>query len=171
MTQPTLDDVLDPAFVAELDDRDTDELRARRDDAVALETEASYLRRLAQGRIDILEAEQRRRGKGGDHEGLDDLIADLPRILAGDGPRTEPTQSHFPQVLAPEELGRLGPRFSTLVDDLSLASLPDLDDVQLGEALEATREQEREVSRLRRQLHGVIDAVESVLARRLADQG
>ena len=51
-----------------------------------LETEISFIRRLAQGRIDILDAERDRRANGGS---LEDLIGTLPgvisaRIVAGD---------------------------------------------------------------------------------------
>ena len=49
-----------------------------------LETEVSYVRRLTQARIDILEAEIERRATGGS---LEDLIARLPQILADHGPR------------------------------------------------------------------------------------
>jgi hypothetical protein len=168
MTKPrTLDDLLDPAFIADLEARPSEELRAMRDDAVAFETEASYLRRLAQGRIDILVAEQARRERGGD-EGLGALIDQLPQILAGAAPRTGPTQSHFPSVLAPDELGRLGERYAGLASDSTLANLPDTDDAELAAALEGHREQEGELSAIRRRLHGVIDAVEAVLARRLS---
>ena len=47
-----------------------------------VETELSYVRRLAQARIDIIRAEIDRRAAGGS---LGDLIAALPEILADDG--------------------------------------------------------------------------------------
>src|SRR5207244_11375124 len=52
-----------------------------------LETEVSFVRRLAQGRIDILDAERDRRASGGS---LEDLIGSLSKILADEGPRPTP---------------------------------------------------------------------------------
>ena len=49
--------VLDPAYLDGLDDRSVDELRAKHAECLELETEVSYVRRLTQARIDILEAE------------------------------------------------------------------------------------------------------------------
>jgi hypothetical protein len=96
--QRRLDRVLDPAYLAELSERPVDEVESMKVECVELETEASFVRRLAQGRIDILEAERRRRDDGGS---LDDLIAGLAGILADDGPRPSPAQAHLPQVLLP----------------------------------------------------------------------
>ena len=53
--------VLDPAYLAGVEDRPVDELRAMHAECLELETEVSYVRRLAQARIDIVEAELDRR--------------------------------------------------------------------------------------------------------------
>ena len=79
-----IDRILDPAYVADLDARSVDDLRAMRREASEVETEVSYVRRLAQGRIEIVRAEVDRRREGGS---LSDLIARLPEILADQGPR------------------------------------------------------------------------------------
>ena len=52
-----------------------------------LETEVSYVRRLTQARIDILEAELNRRSSG---QSLEELIQQLPQILSDQGPRGNP---------------------------------------------------------------------------------
>src|SRR5438270_8063420 len=80
-----IDKVLDPEFVAGLGQISLDDLRERRKDAEQEETDLSYLRRLLQGRLDILRAELARR----DGEETD-LVQALPRILADEpnnGPR------------------------------------------------------------------------------------
>ncbi len=56
-------------------------------ECLELETEVSYVRRLTQARIDILEAEIGRRERG---ETMEDLIRALPTILADTGPRAAP---------------------------------------------------------------------------------
>jgi hypothetical protein len=48
--------LLDPAFVATLDARTVDELRAMKTECNEVENALSYRRRLAQARIEILEA-------------------------------------------------------------------------------------------------------------------
>ena len=75
--------MLDPAYLAGLDTRPVDDLRTMHAECLELETEVSYVRRLIQARIDILEAELARRASGGT---LEDLINALPQILADPGP-------------------------------------------------------------------------------------
>ena len=75
--------LLDPAYRRALDARSLDDLRAMRS-ASRSRLSVSYYRRLAQARMEILDAERPAR-RGGS---LEDLVADLPRILGADsGPR------------------------------------------------------------------------------------
>ena len=74
-----IDKVLDAEFLADLPDWPLDELRRRQADCLEIETEVSYVRRMTQARIDILEAEIDRRASGGS---IADLIAAPPGILA-----------------------------------------------------------------------------------------
>ena len=55
-----------------------------------------------------------------------------------------------------------------LVSDATLAKLPTLSDDELAAARGRVDEFERELSGLRRQLHGVIDALETEIATRSA---
>jgi hypothetical protein len=153
-------------YLVALDQKSNDELRSMRDDCVALETEASYLRRLAQGRIDILRSEQTRResGEGGS---LDGLINDLPRILAGDAPRVDPTHSRIPALLDPPEVEELGTLFPDLTADTTLAQVPTMTDADLVGAIARFGEAERAVSAIRQELHGVIGSIEAQLTKRL----
>ena len=52
--QRRIDRVLDPGFTEEVERLGLPELRARREEAEAEEADVSYLRRLLQGRLDIL---------------------------------------------------------------------------------------------------------------------
>ena len=72
-----IDKVLDPEFVDGLGQISLDELRERRKEAEQEETDLSYMRRLLQGRLDILRAELARRAGDGS-----DLMDALPQILA-----------------------------------------------------------------------------------------
>jgi hypothetical protein len=71
-----IDKVLDPEFLADLPDWPFDELRRRQAECLEIETEVSYVRRMTQARIGILEAEIDRRASGGS---IADLIAALRR--------------------------------------------------------------------------------------------
>ena len=154
--------VLDPAYVEDLDASNVEDLRAKHAECVELETEVSYVRRLAQARIDILEAEIERRASGGS---LEDLISRLPEILADPGPRGNPASSHLPLQLAPEQDSEWAPdleRFGGVLTDL-----PALTEEQLQEAIAGLRGLERDVSDQRRALFAVIDRIDASLAAQL----
>jgi hypothetical protein len=151
--------VLDPSYVSGIDARSLDELREMHAECTEFETEVSYVRRLAQARIDILEAEVERRSTGGS---LTDLVDALPRILADSGPRGNPATSRLPLHFTPEQEGEWEPDLARF--DSVLARLPSLDEAQLDAALEGLRQLERSVSDERRQLHGVIDQIDVQLA-------
>ncbi len=162
--QRRLDKALDPSYVADLSARPVEEVRAMKTECVELETELSFVRRLAQGRLDILEAERERRDSGGS---LEDLVADLSRILADDGPRPGPAQAHLPQQLVPSAAIEWTRGLEPLVGDATLVRLPDLTDDELAEARQQLGELEREVSGARRSLHEVLHLIEMELAQRI----
>ena len=154
--------VLDPAYLADLEARSVEELRSMHSECLELETEVSYVRRLTQARIDILEAEGRRRTSGGS---LEDLIAQLPQILADSGPRGNPASSHLPLQMAPEQDSEWAPAFERF--DNVLANLPTLTEAELDEAIAGLRALERQVSDQRRELFAVIDRIDLSLAAQL----
>ena len=154
--------VLDPGYVDGLDDIGIEELRAKHAECVELETEVSYVRRLTQARIDILEAEVQRRSSGGS---LTDLIDRLPQILADEGPRGTPASSHLPLQMAPEQDSEWAPALERF--DGVITHLPTLGDAELQEAITGLRALEREVSDQRRELFGVIDRIDESLATQL----
>lgn len=162
--QRRLDRVLDPGYLTDLSSRSLDDLEVMKKECVELETEASFVRRLAQARIDILEAERDRRASGGS---LDELIAGLSRILADDGPRPGPSQAHLPQRMAPSPDIEWVRGLEPLVADSTLARLPDLSDEELGDVHDHLVRLEREVSAVRHSLHDVLRAVELELAQRI----
>jgi hypothetical protein len=161
--QRRIDRVLDPAYLSDIPSCSLEDVRARHDECLEIETEVSYVRRLAQARLDILRAELDRRAAGGS---VGDLIAALPRILADSGPRAAVTESRLPRHLAPSMDIKWNRGLEHLVFDGTLANLPTLSEQELRHTTEQLSTLERELSDRRRALHGVIEAIELDLAAR-----
>jgi hypothetical protein len=158
-----LDVMLEPSYLDGLSDLDLDAVRAIHEETLAVETEVSYVRRLAQARIDIVEAELDRRARGGS---IGDLVAALPQILADDSPRPAPSASRLPRHLGPAPMIPWRRGLERLITDATLVNLPTLSEDELRSTLEQLRELESEVSGQRRELHRVIDAIEADLTER-----
>jgi anti-sigma-K factor RsiG len=155
--------VLDPGYLADLDQRALEDLRAMHAECLELETEVSYVRRVTQARIDILRAEVQRRERG---ESMEDLIRALPQILADPGPRGTPASSHLPLQLAPNEDSEWSSELAEF--DGVLANLPSLSDEELADSIARLQAVEREVSTERRALHAVLDRIDLRLGELLA---
>ena len=158
--------LIDPAFVASLDGKSVDELRAMKAECNEFENALSYRRRLAQARIEILEAESERRARGGT---VEDLVKDLPRILSGESGRSSITDTRVPPPDAPGLELHWPDGREELIVDTTLAHLPVIPADELAVTLDRLRAFERELSDLRRSLHDVIDAIErEITARQVA---
>ncbi len=159
-------------FSSNLEDLDTSEVRERRARAQQVENATSFVRRLAQGRLDIVAAELARRASSGEVGDLAELIRQLPDILS-DGPSSGSggapgVGGRPPLELEPD---------SAVVADLSaqLDAICPMGDVsvltELGDpALASMRDQvaafEQDVSFVRRRLHDVIAALQAEITRR-----
>ena len=162
-----IDAILSGTYTKDLASKSEEEVRELRDTAREIETEMSYLRRLAQSRLDIFKAETNRREKGGS---LGDLIAMLPGILASGETRSSSSNSRLSSVLAPSPNIDFNRGMETLVSDDSLANLDVLEDAELAETIESLVEFEKEVSEKRKDLHKVIDVLEGEIATRTANK-
>src|SRR5262252_3640783 len=140
-TPRRIDVVLGPGYLEGLADLDIDDVRAMHEQCLEIETEVSYVRRLAQARIEILRAEQDRRARGGS---VAEFVAALPSILSAGGPRTEPASSRLTRHLAPAPAIEWTRGRESLISDDTLANLPTLSDTELAEALDGLDALERE---------------------------
>jgi len=163
--QRRIDVMLDGAYIDRLGDRSLDELRSMHRECLEVETEVSYVRRLALARIDIIDAELERRARGG---GANELIDRLPEILAGEPGRPGPANSRFPQQLAPSMDIPWRRGLERLITDATLINLPTLSETELRETLGQLRLLKNEVTERRRRLHRVIDAIDQELTARPA---
>lgn len=160
-----LDEILDPSYLEGIEELSVAEIRSRRATCQDVETALSYLRRLAQGRLDIVSTELDRRSAGGDPGNLEDLIDRLPEVLSD---RTRgPGSGHLPQTLAP------GPVEGALVEELAgmevearLTDLPGVADAWLEATRDRLVEFDHKVSGLRRALFDRIDTLQDELGRR-----
>jgi hypothetical protein len=161
-----IDLVLDPAFVTGLEGLSLDELRHRRDQAEQEEADASYLRRLLQGRLDIIRAELKRRADGADAADVGELLARLPAILAGE---ESGSFNAVPRVLVPSRADQHRRRVELLVSDETLARLPELDQAELERVTVTLTGEEQRVSVVRHAIQEVLDQLRAELTRRYRD--
>lgn len=156
----------DPTYLEGLADKPIDELRAMREECREAENEASFERRLCQGRIEILRAEIERRGGG---EGAGDLIARLPKILGGERAQSEgPLPARAPNFSIPRSADVARRRVEEIVGEQTLARLPEIDDEELRQIVESLIEYEADLSKRRKDVQTVMDSVQEEIVRRYA---
>jgi len=166
---PELDVVTNPSFLTDLAARDMDEVRAVRTRCQSLENSLSYVRRLIQGRVDIVGGELQRRRDGGETGDTAELIGRLPDILS-EGSRTQggPGSVRPPHSLSPDP--EVTAQLERMLDDViaadALGAISELGDDDLRAGLDKLSELEDRVSRSRRSLHTVIDTVQAEVTRR-----
>ena len=161
-----IDRVLAPEFTDGLEEIDLEQLRERRDVCRAERDYLSFVRRLLQGRRDILQAELERRRRDGDEGTLLELVA---AILA-DAP-TGSSRGEAPVFTIPdEEINLARRRVERLVSDSRLSDLPALADEELEEAVERIDEEERNLSDLRARVLQVHDTLQAELVRKWRDR-
>lgn len=176
-TQPAdLDRLLDPAYMEGVGSRSMDELRTARAELQEAEGALSYVRRIVQGRLDIVASERQRRAggnepaaaPGGPSDGsVGDLVEHLPGILADSGVRGGIGVGRPPMQLDPgEDAAGLLADLDRQVDPGRLTDLPSLSDGDLAGLTEELAGIERQLSDHRRALHERIDAMQAELVNR-----
>ncbi len=169
---PEIERVIDPEFVAALDVLALDEIRGRRRDAQAVENALSYVRRMVQGRLDIVGGELQRRREGGDPSNISELVYRLPDILgderpaasaAGARPMARPPLELEPDRRVTDSLERQLDALVELSGDGTLAHIDDAGLLGLADSLATL---EHRVSAHRHTLHDVISALQSEITRR-----
>lgn len=139
------------------------ELRALRRSAHREEADLSYVRRLLQGRIDILRAEAERRVRATARAGVP-LTELLARILA-DGPARQ--RSSVRHVTCAPPAGTAYRRLAEqMLAEVGLSDPAALGDGELRAALARLAGRETELSRRRQELHRIADDCGAEIARR-----
>lgn len=146
----------------------TEQLRSRRAACEGREAAVSYARRVLQGRLDIVRAELERRQEAGD-DTAEELLAALPRLLAGDHVATDPARARVSSVTVPPAADELVARIDADLGETTLASLATQDEDRLAEIITTLERHEAELSSTRRALFDSIDALRDELAARYKD--
>ncbi|HVE62319.1 MAG TPA: aerial mycelium formation protein [Mycobacteriales bacterium] len=164
-----IDRVLSGDYVESLDTLALPELRELRDEAEQEEADLSFLRRMLQGRIDILGAEldRRRRSAAGEPD-AGSLIANLPQILA-DAARPAVRGMGRHSSTEATRVSEHRRRVEQLAGDISLSDVGVRTEDELGASLDQLQAAEEEVSAVRRQVHEVLDACAAEITRRYRD--
>jgi hypothetical protein len=160
-----IDKIRDPSFVDGLSEMSLDDVRARRDDCLAEREYLSLLRRLLQGRAEILKAEVEARASG--TEGS--LVDRLSQILSDDDhPMT--SRGEALRIAVPEDEMLLARRrVERLAADAGISDPTTLNDEELGAAIDALVAEEHGVSEARRDVIEVLDVLQDELKRRYKD--
>jgi hypothetical protein len=134
------------------------ELRALRRTSQQEEADLSYVRRLLQGRIDILAAERERRAVP-----ETPVVDRLPEILA-DGPSRNRSARHV--TLGPPHGEKYRTLAEAMLSEVELSDLESRTDEELFAAMGRLLRCEQEVSQRRRQVQRTADDCSAEIARR-----
>jgi hypothetical protein len=154
-----------PSFVGQPTELPLDELRAKRREAQLVDDALSYLRRLVQGRLEIVEAELGRRDAGLPPSTVDELVRTLSETLGDHDQRSAGARRTPVRFDAPEDPS-LTAELDAVLDPAELGGLAERSDTDLALRLAGLSDLERTVSGRRRQVLDVLDALGAELARR-----
>lgn len=161
---PDLDRLLAEDYGEALAELPIEDLRARKGNCEQVEGELSYVRRLIQGRLDIINAELRRREGGGDG-GLAEIVDHLPEILSEGGRGA--TIGRRPTEMGDDVNHRLiTADLDRIIDVDTVATLPTMSDEEVAAISTALIDLEQRISSKRRALHERLDTVQGEIVRR-----
>ena len=157
-----IDRVLSEDYLADLSGRSLAEVRQLRAEADQEEADLSYLRRLLQGRLDIVRAELARRAGGGGGGGL---VESLASIL-GEETRSPARGLGRHRAAEPSRVTPSRRRLEALAHDADLSDVGARTDDELAQARERIATEEARVSARRQEVQRVVDACSAEITRR-----
>jgi hypothetical protein len=163
---PTIEELLSPAYVDGLETLPLNEVRARRDECQEVADVLSYLRRIIQGRLDLVHADFDRRAQGRAPD-LGQLVEELKRgrILADRG--RSGGLGRLPKAMEPaREDGWITRELDEILDSGRASSLPEIPEDELHTIAVKLIELERKVSDRRAALHDRTNELQAEIVRR-----
>jgi hypothetical protein len=167
--------LLAPDLLADLPGKPMERLRSIRGELATAEADVSFVRRVTQGRLDIVGHEVERRAGGAEAEvdlsnsssllfEMPDILADRPRSSGGTGTgRSVPVMEPGPIALGMVET------LDGIASPSQLSGIQAVDQPAMADLFDALREFELELSSIRRKLHDRIDSIQDEIARRYRD--
>jgi hypothetical protein len=167
--QETLAPLLADDYLDDLEAKELDQIRAMRSTCQHAEVALSYVRRLIQGRLDIVNTLLEYPSEG-DSPDLGTLVRDLPGILSA-GPGRGPGFGHLPMLIGPdteddELTDELMAELDSVLGAEEIGRLSDLQRSELEDVCARLTAIERRVSGMRRALHERIDALQAEVVQR-----
>jgi hypothetical protein len=163
--QDNLSRLLDPTYLAGVGDLSVDDIRRMRAECQEAEASLSYLRRLIQGRMDIVHA-YIDRPAGSDAPDLSSVVDNLAGILAGPGRAGGPGRNPVLHTPDTDEMAGLTTELDDILGADEIGHLGQLDESQLADLAGRLRDLENRVSGERRGLHERIDTLQAELVER-----
>ncbi|MGH2662186.1 MAG: aerial mycelium formation protein [Actinomycetota bacterium] len=161
-----IDQVLGSGFTDGLEGLEGDEVRRRRDLSRSELEYLSFLRRLLQGRRDILKDELERRRSGGEVKPIVDRLVDVLSEGSRGSARGEAPVLPMPE----EEILLARRRVERLVSDSRLSNLEEMSDDDLRDAVGHIEEEERTISGTRARVIEVHDTLQGEIKRRYREE-
>ncbi len=158
-----IDRVLAEDYLAGLQEAPLADVRALRAEAEQEEADLSYVRRLVQGRIDIVRAELARRTGGGDVS----LVDSLADVLSEARGSAHGMGRHV--TVEPSRVDAHQRYVEQLVANVDLTDTTARTDAELLAAIEVLSAEEQTVSGKRRKVQEVMDALSAEVTRRYRD--
>ena len=154
-----IDRVLGDDFATDLSDLDLDEVRSRRRDAEQEEADLSYVRRMLQGRSDILRAELSRRAGGGEK-----IVDTLSHVLS-ESARSDHGLGRYLRV-EPSRVDEHRRLVEQVVADVGISDVAHQTDEEMRAALDRLEQFEHAISEDRRRVQHVMDQLTNEIAQR-----
>jgi anti-sigma-K factor RsiG len=164
MPSAELNRLLEPDYLGDLQGHTIEEIRAMREECQRAEDGLSYVRRQAQGRLDIVANELSRRAEGKGPSDAADIVDMLPEILGHNV--QAPGLGRLSTSLQPPDDSSLSVELEGILHQSSLTGLGQITDDELRELVDRLTEYERTVSSRRRALHDRLDALQAEIVRR-----
>jgi hypothetical protein len=159
------DRILTSTYLDGVESRSLGDIRSMRTECQEAEVALSYLRRLVQGRLDIVHAYLEHPGSD-EPPDLSALVEELPGILSS-GPGRPPGPGHLPQLFTPDtEESDLTADLDAVLGPDQIASLAEVGTDQLREIATRLEAIETRLSSDRRALHERIDLLQAELVER-----
>jgi hypothetical protein len=157
-----LERLLAPDYLEGLSQRTLEEVRAMRAECQEAETAVSYLRRMAQGRLDLVHACLDHHGD----DGADSLVDRLPSII-GSGPARPQGYGRLPSQMSPDlDRDDLTEELDGVLDADHTATLTTMSEAELRSVGEQLTAIEQRISDQRRALHERIDTLQAEIVSR-----